>query len=218
MTGFGLLGHLRSLAAASGVAAAIAHDRVPMLAPARDYVREGIAPGGTHANRRFLSHWVTYDPDITEYEQLLLCDAQTSGGLLAAVSADQAEAVLGELRSAGGDPDRRHRLDHGWRAGPDSGSPALARSRSHNQAGVARGKFACESCGLVARQGTVVRAFSPLVGGGKDSALTESAQRKSGGMQSGATPTLHHRTAMQPGRLSLGRSPPGGRLCTAWPP
>jgi selenide, water dikinase len=101
VTGFGLLGHLRGLAAASGVAAVVAHDLVPMLAPAREYVREGIAPGGTHANRRFLSQWVRYAPDIAEDEQLLLCDAQTSGGLLAAVSADQAEIVLGELRSAG---------------------------------------------------------------------------------------------------------------------
>ena len=67
VTGFGLLGHLRNLAAASSVAAAIANDRVPVLAAAREYVRRGIAPGGTHANRRFLADWVDYDADIAEY-------------------------------------------------------------------------------------------------------------------------------------------------------
>ena len=101
VTGFGLLGHLRNLAAASGVSAVVWNDLVPILPPAREYVRQGIAPGGTHANRRFLSNWVAYDDDITEFEQLLLCDAQTSGGLLAALSGDQAEAVIAELRSLG---------------------------------------------------------------------------------------------------------------------
>ncbi len=101
VTGFGLLGHLRNLAAASGVSAVVSSDRVPILAPAREYVRQGIAPGGTHSNRRFLSNWVSYDDDIVEFDQLLLCDAQTSGGLLAALSGDQAEEVIAELRALG---------------------------------------------------------------------------------------------------------------------
>jgi len=101
VTGFGLLGHLRSLAAASQVSAIVWSDRVPILAAAREYVRRGIAPGGTHANRRFLSAFVTYDADVTENEQLLLCDAQTSGGLLAAVSRDRAPEVVRELCSLG---------------------------------------------------------------------------------------------------------------------
>jgi selenide, water dikinase len=101
VTGFGLLGHLRNLAAASGASAVVWNDLVPVLAPARKYVQQGIAPGGTHANRRFLSNWVSYDDDIAEFEELLLCDAQTSGGLLAALSADNADAVVAELRSAG---------------------------------------------------------------------------------------------------------------------
>jgi selenide,water dikinase len=101
VTGFGLLGHLRNLAAASGVSAVVWHDLVPILAPALEYVKEEMAPGGTHANRRFLSGWVDYDPDITELEQLLLCDAQTSGGLLAALPGDSAPAVVRELRALG---------------------------------------------------------------------------------------------------------------------
>ena len=68
---------------------------------AREYARAGVAPGGTHANWKFLADWVTFAEDIPKDEQLLLCDAQTSGGLLAAVPAEDAERVIGELRSAG---------------------------------------------------------------------------------------------------------------------
>src|SRR5262249_15427082 len=101
VTGFGLLGHLRNLAAASGVSATVWTELVPILGPAREYVQKGIAPGGTHANRRFLSRWVRYDPDITEPEQLLLCDAQTSGGLLASLPGSVAPEVVHQLRALG---------------------------------------------------------------------------------------------------------------------
>src|SRR5579883_96126 len=101
VTGFGLLGHLRNLAAASGTAATVWIDLVPVLPAARQYVQSGIAPGGTHANRRFLSRFVTYDPEIAEWEQLLLCDAQTSGGLLAAVPGSHAADVVHALRACG---------------------------------------------------------------------------------------------------------------------
>jgi selenide,water dikinase len=101
VTGFGLLGHLRNMAAASGIAATIWSDLVPVIPAARAYVRNGIAPGGTHANRRFLSRWVDYDADLDEWEQLLLCDAQTSGGLLAALPRTCADEVVRELGAHG---------------------------------------------------------------------------------------------------------------------
>jgi selenide,water dikinase len=101
VTGFGLLGHLRNLAAASGVAATVWTELVPMMSAAREYVANGIAPGGTHNNRRFLSRFVTYEPDISEFEQLLLCDAQTSGGLLAALPGSIAPEVVRQLRAVG---------------------------------------------------------------------------------------------------------------------
>ncbi len=101
VTGFGLLGHLRNVVAASKVAARVWLERVPVLPAAWDYVRAGIAPGGTHANRRFLADWVSYGAGITKEEELVLCDAQTSGGLLAAVAPGQAEAALSALRAAG---------------------------------------------------------------------------------------------------------------------
>jgi selenide,water dikinase len=101
VTGFGLLGHLRNVTAASGVTARVWADAVPVLPAAREYVRAKIAPGGTHANWRFLADWVTYEAGIEKEEQLLLCDAQTSGGLLASVPEQDAEAVVAALRAAG---------------------------------------------------------------------------------------------------------------------
>jgi selenide, water dikinase len=101
VTGFGLLGHLRNMTAASKVKARVWADRVPVLPAARRYVAAGVAPGGTRANRQFLADWVQYAPEITENEQLLLCDAQTSGGLLAAIPESAAEAVVGAFSQAG---------------------------------------------------------------------------------------------------------------------
>jgi selenide,water dikinase len=101
ITGFGLLGHLRNIVTASNVSAQIYLDQVPVLAPAWDYVRAGISPGGTHANHRFLADWVTYADNLSKEDQLVLCDAQTSGGLLATVAADQSNALLESLHANG---------------------------------------------------------------------------------------------------------------------
>ncbi len=101
VTGFGLLGHLRNITAASGVTADVYFAAVPILAAAIEYVKAGIAPGGTRANRKFLTDWVEFAPDSPEWEQLLLCDAQTSGGLLAAVPDAIADEVVKALAEAG---------------------------------------------------------------------------------------------------------------------
>ncbi len=97
VTGFGLLGHLRNVARASGAAAHVLVDHVPVLAPARRYVARGIAPGGTHANLRFLGEHVDFDADVTKEERLLLADAQTSGGLLIAVAPEATDALVAAL-------------------------------------------------------------------------------------------------------------------------
>ncbi len=101
VTGFGLLGHLRNITAASKISARVFLEQVPVLPAAWEYVREGIAPSGTHANHQFLADWVTFAADLTKEEQLILCDAQTSGGLLAAVAVEDADPLLKELRSGG---------------------------------------------------------------------------------------------------------------------
>jgi selenium donor protein len=101
VTGFGLLGHLRNVTSASRVHARIWADAVPIIPAARDYARMGIVPGGTHANWRFLQEWVTYGDGLAKEDQLLLCDAQTSGGLLACVRRDESDALVRALQNAG---------------------------------------------------------------------------------------------------------------------
>jgi selenide,water dikinase len=101
VTGFGLLGHLRNLAAASSLAATVWLDRVPVLGAARRYAEAAIAPGGTMANRRFLTEWVVYADGVDEPSELLLADAQTSGGLLIAVSPERATDLVKALERHG---------------------------------------------------------------------------------------------------------------------
>ncbi|HYV39167.1 MAG TPA: selenide, water dikinase SelD, partial [Gemmataceae bacterium] len=59
------------------------------------------APGGTHANWKFLADWVTFAAGLTKEDQLLLCDAQTSGGLLASVAVADVAKVVGALQKSG---------------------------------------------------------------------------------------------------------------------
>jgi selenide,water dikinase len=99
ITGFGLLGHLRNVAAASGCSATVRLRDVPVPEAAWAYVREGIVPGGTHANWRFLDEWVQYDGGVDKPAQLVLCDAQTSGGLLIAVAREDADALCSALQA-----------------------------------------------------------------------------------------------------------------------
>ncbi len=101
VTGFGLLGHLRNLAAASNCAATVWLDQVPVIEAAWGYVRAGITPGGTHANWRFLGDWAAYGEGVDKEAQLVLCDAQTSGGLLIAVEDRLAARLVDELCARG---------------------------------------------------------------------------------------------------------------------
>jgi selenide, water dikinase len=101
ITGFGLLGHLRNITRGSGCAATVRLSAVPVVEAAWTYVRAGIAPGGTHANWRFLADSVTYDDGVDKASQLVLCDAQTSGGLLIAVAPGDADKLVSELIARG---------------------------------------------------------------------------------------------------------------------
>lgn len=98
VTGFGLLGHLHNMATASGVTAAIDADAVPLLPRASELAQRGTVPGGTKRNRESIAAHVTFAPQVPEPLRVLLHDAQTSGGLLIAVSASRADALLDALR------------------------------------------------------------------------------------------------------------------------
>ncbi|MBK9967876.1 MAG: selenide, water dikinase SelD, partial [Holophagales bacterium] len=85
VTGFGLLGHLREMAAAAGLDAVIDAAAVPIIEPARELAAAGVVPGGTLENLAHVSPHVDFAPGLSRVDQLLLADAQTSGGLLIAV-------------------------------------------------------------------------------------------------------------------------------------
>lgn len=82
VTGFGLAGHLREMCEGSGVQAVLEFARLPLLPHVLDYVAQGCSPGG--AQRNFASYGHLLSP-LTALQQAILCDPQTSGGLLAAV-------------------------------------------------------------------------------------------------------------------------------------
>ena len=101
VTGFGLLGHLHELARASGAAAQINAGRVPVLPEAPGLVGRGAISSGTRNNIRFLVEHVSWDADVTEEQQIILCDAQTSGGLLIAIPADKRGEMTTALEHTG---------------------------------------------------------------------------------------------------------------------
>ena len=101
VTGFGLLGHLRSMVRGSKVGAQIKFDQVPVLPGAWELLEQGVALGGTHRNLESVESSVDWDDDLNEHHRLLLCDAQTSGGLLISVPEAKVESLLSELASEG---------------------------------------------------------------------------------------------------------------------
>ncbi len=101
VTGYGLLGHLAEVCRASGVAARVRASAPELLPGAIELAAEGIRPGGTDRNRRWVEEIVTWADPIEEARRVLLCDAQTSGGLLACLPEEEAESAADELREAG---------------------------------------------------------------------------------------------------------------------
>ncbi len=103
ITGFGLLGHAREMAAGSGVSLRIHASQVPMLPGASECVRSNYVPGGLKSNRQFTEACVEADPAVPQDLLTLLYDPQTAGGLLIAVAESDEDRLLAELRLAGVD-------------------------------------------------------------------------------------------------------------------
>ena len=101
VTGFGLLGHLHRMLAASGTAARLWAAAVPLLPGAAELAAAGFVSGGTRANTERMRGFAVLDPAIPAELAVLLHDAQTSGGLLLAAPPAAAPALLGELRAQG---------------------------------------------------------------------------------------------------------------------
>ena len=107
VTGFGLLGHLWQLISASNLSARVDSARVPLLSGALAAAKEGLIPGGSKRNLRYVERHLRGQASLPSELLTLLADAQTSGGLLLTVPAERARdlvaglgegaAIIGEL-------------------------------------------------------------------------------------------------------------------------
>jgi selenide,water dikinase len=101
ITGFGLMGHLRGMTRGSKVGAIINASDVPVLPGVWDLLEKNVVPGGTFRNMNGVEDSVDWDESLTDQQRLLMCDAQTSGGLLISVTKDKVEKLLSELEISG---------------------------------------------------------------------------------------------------------------------
>nr|WP_321407888.1 selenide, water dikinase SelD [uncultured Carboxylicivirga sp.] len=98
VTGFSLIGHLSEMCEGSGLSAEIEFDKIPKLDVLDEYIEQGCMPGGTHRN------WNSYGDKVNLKSQSykpIVCDPQTSGGLLLAVNPEKSEEVEALLLSKG---------------------------------------------------------------------------------------------------------------------
>jgi selenide, water dikinase len=98
VTGFGLLGHLREMVAGSHVCAELSAAAIPILEEARRLIAQDVAPGGSRRNLDSVREYVSFG-DLPETEQMLLADAQTSGGMLIAVEPAKLDQLLAALKA-----------------------------------------------------------------------------------------------------------------------
>jgi selenide, water dikinase len=103
VTGFGLAGHLLEMCRGSGLAAEIELPRVPLIATAAAHARQGVLTGASARNWAGYGAQVALAPGVQPWQQALLTDPQTSGGLLVSCAADAADAVLARFHATGFD-------------------------------------------------------------------------------------------------------------------
>lgn len=101
ITGFGFLGHLAEMVVDSGHGVRIRSALVPIYSEALEWADMGLIPAGTYNNRNFRGAFVDFDSNVPQRIQDLLFDPQTSGGLLIAVAANEAEKLVDALKAKG---------------------------------------------------------------------------------------------------------------------
>jgi len=101
VTGFGLLGHALQLAQASKVSLEIEANKVPVFDGAFDYAEMSLFPGGSVKNEKFVRPNLKVSKSVNNNLYKLLCDAQTSGGLLISVEESKGEKLINLLRNKG---------------------------------------------------------------------------------------------------------------------
>ena len=101
VTGFGLLGHAWEMAEGSGAVLRFRASAIPLLDRVRELAGEGVVPGGSKANLEWVLPHVHFSEGVDAAWQQVLADAQTNGGLLAAVDPERTPRVLALLREVG---------------------------------------------------------------------------------------------------------------------
>lgn len=101
ITGFGLLGHALEVAEGSGHGLIIDSKSVPVLPGTKELAEQNVIPGGTRKNHKWIADRIEYADHLKDIDQLILCDAVTSGGLLIAVDGDDADGLYAELHKKG---------------------------------------------------------------------------------------------------------------------
>ena len=104
ITGFGLVGHLHEMAAASAVSLHLDHASLPVLAGAREFADMGIIPEVAYRNRTFYRPWVRSALGEHDPLEMIVHDPQTSGGLLLAMEAAAGATLCERLRGSNGAP------------------------------------------------------------------------------------------------------------------
>lgn len=94
VTGFGFLGHLREMTISSGMDVEIHIDKIPIINGVHRLAANGIVPGGTRNNMDFVSDVTEWGTAVSEITKLIMCDAQTSGGLLISLSQKHADEMI----------------------------------------------------------------------------------------------------------------------------
>ncbi|MFH1160524.1 MAG: selenide, water dikinase SelD [bacterium] len=101
VTGFGLLGHLKEMIGDDPIDVEIDATAIPVFEHVWEYLAAGLIPGATRNNLEFVNPAVTWVDPLSESEKLILCDAQTSGGLLIGLPRSEAESLVNRLRKSG---------------------------------------------------------------------------------------------------------------------
>jgi selenide,water dikinase len=100
VTGFGLAGHLGGMMKASDTTARLSMAMVPLLPGVRELAGRAFS-GGTHRNHEAAAKVARWHDELKLEDQLILCDAQTSGGLVLSVASSKSDALLAELSARG---------------------------------------------------------------------------------------------------------------------
>lgn len=100
ITGFGLLGHLYEMVSSSGVGAEISYNSIPLITGTKELADDLIIPAGTVRNYEYINDFVIWGENLEYEEKMILCDAQTSGGLLISVPEDKCYELIKSLEDA----------------------------------------------------------------------------------------------------------------------